>query len=533
MKKILLIFASFYGKKDLPEKKRIFWEPLGISYLASYLRKYGYIVDILYPLVEEMDEMDVSMWLSKKIEEYMLIGLSTSDFSTIDVEKYVSIIRKAHYTGKIFLGGMGPTCNWKEFVKTGVDAVIIGEGERTLLNVAKMVEKERDYRIVPGLAYVKNVKPYRNGYVELIDDLDQNVFPARDISHSFLEKFDINQIHIQIQTSRGCLGNCSFCSVSKFLIEQGGKKYRSRTPKNVAEEIAFLNQTYGFRKFDFMDENFFPFDKEKSIERALLLSEEINKLRINVNLFVQCHLQAVSLELLEILQTMNVTSIFVGIDSFHTEELFIFNKKYNRGDVFSFLDMVQSSSYSFDVKSKLRIKTGFINFTPISTLDTLYENGIIFKRYNFSCKKLIRKLRVNPGHSVLIERIRSFFGDFSNDSYFKNKEVETFYNCLMNFYNEYKFIRGNMRNIENAFLNDNSICSVAVIDKIVSLREMVDNLFYEFYFYKIKEIRDSREYSSNEVKKKLRILGKEANLIINNLFRIDNSVNFPINDRGV
>lgn len=533
MKKILLLFASFYGKKDLPEKKRIFWEPLGMAYLASYLRKHGYFADVLYPLIEDMDEADVITWLKEKANDYMMIGLSTSDFSTSDVKKYVSIIRKIQYVGYVFLGGMGPTCNWREFVQTGVDAVIIGEGEKTILNVAQMIENGLDYKCVTGLAYLKNGEPYRNGKVKLIENLDENVFPARDISLRFLEKFDINQIHIQIQTSRGCLGSCSFCSISKFLNEQGGNKYRCRTAKSIVEEIAFLNQEYGFKKFDFMDENFFPFDKEKSIKKGMLLAEEMKKLSSNVELFVQCHLQAINNELLDILRNLNVTSIFVGIDSFQSSELFLFNKKYCREDVFEFLDIVQKSSYSFDVKSNFRIKTGFINFTPISTLATIYENGVIFKKYNFSCKKLIRKLRVNPGHSILVERIRSLFYEFSVDNYFMNKEVEQFYTSLMEFYSEYEVVRENMRNIENIYLNDSTVCSVTAIEKVVSIREVIDNLFYDFYFCRIKEIKDSIYCGSLDMRSKLLSLGEEANLISKKVLCIDNSVSYPINDRGV
>lgn len=532
MNKILLIFASFYSKKDLPEKKRIFWEPLGIAYLAAYLRKFGYVVDILYPLIEDMSEHDIIEWLNEKSKSYFMIGLSTSDFTTKDIKRYVDILNGIKYSGVVVLGGMGPTCKWEEFVKTGVDAVIIGEGEKTLLNLAQAVEHGKDYRNISGVAYLKDGKPYRNGKVDLIENLDENVFPARDISQKFLEKFDVNQIHIQIQTSRGCFGDCSFCSISKFLLEQGGTRYRCRTAQNVSKEIMLLNRQYGFIKFDFMDENFFPFDKKKSVEKAIILKQELEKIDSNIELFVQCHLQAVSNELLDILKSLNITSIFVGIDSFQSSELFLFNKKYTREDVFNFLDMVIQSPYSFDIKSKFRIKTGFINFTPISTLDGLYENGIIFKKYKFSSKKLMRKLKVNVGNHMLEYRISSIFSEFSNQNYFMSKDVEIFYTALLEFYNDYDYIRRNMRNIENFYMNENSSYLPDNIEKIIKLRETVDDLFFEFYFCKIKEIQDSISYGSIDVKRKLLNLYEKFDAIKENL-KIDDSINYPINDRGV
>ena len=499
MKKILLVFASFYKKSDLPEKKRIFWEPLGIAYLASYLRNNNYQVDIFFPLIKNMEEHDIKQWLYENISKYSLVGLSTADFTCTSVKKYVSFIKELQFSGRIIVGGLGPTCNWREFVFPGIDAVVIGEGEKTVLKIANSIRDNTSLTDIEGIAYLKNGTPYRNGYVELIENLDDNVFPARDISEKFLEQFDINQIHIQIQTSRGCLGKCSFCSIANFLQEQGSVKYRERSVENIVSEIAYLNSRYGFKKFDFMDENFFPFSPTQSVEKCKRLILELNKNHYDIQLFVQCHLKAISFELLELLSSINVTSIFVGIDSFQTDELFIFNKNYSRSDVMAFLELVNNSPYSFNISSKYRMKTGFINFTPISSLNMLYENGIIFKQYNFSCKKLIRKLKMSVGNLLLLERIRKIFPDFSEDNYFMYPETSRFYKELTLFYELYEEVRGNLRNIENIYMNDVNSIPLRMISDITTLREKTDELFFDYYFCKLNEIRESTNYKSNSI----------------------------------
>lgn len=388
MKKIsvLLIYASFYSFKDLPERKRIFWEPLGIAYLTAYLRSEGYHVDILYPLIEDLDIYGIEKKLQCMVKHYDLIGLSSPSSDISDVDAYVKMIKSCDFKGKIILGGLGPTCNWREFLLTGVDVVIIGEGEKTLLKILKMLEDGGDIRTIFGVGYIgENGLCVRNGNVELIENLDENVFPARDISVSFLLKTQIQQVHIQIQTSRGCMGQCSFCSICKYLEEQGGVRYRSRSAKSVVDEIEWLNAKYGFTKFDFMDENFFPFDKSHAIKKAMELISELKYRKLSITLFIQCHMQAVSAELLDLLSndSINVNSIFVGIDSFQQKELFLFNKRYKREDTFDFLKLVSNSKFSFNVDSLRRVKTGFINFTPISTLDSLEENAMIFKNMVF------------------------------------------------------------------------------------------------------------------------------------------------------
>jgi anaerobic magnesium-protoporphyrin IX monomethyl ester cyclase len=55
----------------------------------------------------------------------------------------------------------------------------------------------------------------------------------------------------RVLTSRGCPNNCIFCSNHIVM----GKKWRGRSPENVADELEQIVQTYGIKQVDFEDDN--------------------------------------------------------------------------------------------------------------------------------------------------------------------------------------------------------------------------------------------------------------------------------------
>lgn len=476
--KILLIYAELVNRNIYTEKKKIFWEPLGIAYLAAYLRKHGYDVDVLNPVYLNYDEEALKYYLINSINDYGLIGLSSASFKTDMIETFVKILRNSGYQKTILLGGLGPTCRWEEFLDTGIDCIILGEGEKTLLKVVRYLEDDKNIHTISGIAWLNDKKEkVRNGYVELIEDLNKNVFPVRDYSIRLKEIIPVDKIHIQIQTSRGCTGNCAFCSMPLFQSIQGGIRYRARNADNIVDEMEMLYHSYGFTRFDFMDENFFPYDKKQSLKKALELKKEIIDRKLSVNLFIQCQLSSISSELLGVLKSISCKNIFVGIDSFSNRELKLFNKQYDTSVVTEFMNTVISGGYSFDVDADYRVKIGFINFTPIVTLTELYNAGKIFCRYGISYKKLMRILKIN-GNSHLVERIKLVYSEFSEKHYFMNEEVEAFYIILNSFYKIQVGIRDRLRHME-LILKDKR-CDL--YKQIKSYRICIDEQFFDFYF---------------------------------------------------
>ena len=64
-----------------------------------------------------------------------------------------------------------------------------------------------------------------------------------------------------IQTVRGCVASCSFCSVRNYY----GKGVRAYSAKRVLEEIDYAYNDLGIKQLELLDDDF-SFDKERTIE---------------------------------------------------------------------------------------------------------------------------------------------------------------------------------------------------------------------------------------------------------------------------
>ena len=118
-------------------------------------------------------------------------------------------------------------------VKPGViNYIFKGEAEETLLQFLE----NKTYKIVGNNTVV--------GTLESKIDLDELPFP--DYSDYNLDNYE-HPDGLSIETSRGCIAQCSFCSETWFW------KFRSRTPERVISEIKDQVNTYGINRFWFVD----------------------------------------------------------------------------------------------------------------------------------------------------------------------------------------------------------------------------------------------------------------------------------------
>lgn len=141
---------------------------------------------------------------------------------------------------KIIVFG-GPHCFKNElkdeFITSAyVDAICCFEGEKALPLYLDMKERQEEGINVPGMIYKDN-----NGNIiypsdeECISDLNQ--LPFADFSDFDLSLYIAREL--PISTSRGCINRCLFCSEAMIW-----KMYRTRSAKNIYEEIVYQNNFY-------------------------------------------------------------------------------------------------------------------------------------------------------------------------------------------------------------------------------------------------------------------------------------------------
>jgi radical SAM superfamily enzyme YgiQ (UPF0313 family) len=226
MKTILIIPPSPF----LGEQKR---NPvLGIMYIASYMEKHGYDVGMV-----DLRDVDENKWMGK-IPYADVYGITAA---TPEYPLAIKIARKLKVRDPkslIVLGGIHATVDTKNLDPI-FDRVVIGEGELSMINLLKDVEKgiNKKYYVSPP-----------------IQDLDTIPFPARHLlpyDSSFNPNLCVKgKMATSITGTRGCPYNCAFCASPTMW----GRKVRFRSPDNVVGEIREVIEKYNVRYFRWQDD---------------------------------------------------------------------------------------------------------------------------------------------------------------------------------------------------------------------------------------------------------------------------------------
>lgn len=135
------------------------------------------------------------------------------------------------------------------FTELGVDYAVAGDGERATVELVRSLAGGGSRRI-PGIVQRSG------GVVEFTapgGDADLDSLPPARLHDWFdLRRYQRHGGTIPIQTKRGCVFRCVYCTYRN--VEGFG--YRTRDPSLVADEIELLNREAGIRHFDFVDSTF-------------------------------------------------------------------------------------------------------------------------------------------------------------------------------------------------------------------------------------------------------------------------------------
>jgi len=293
MTKILLINPPLLDQTKYNKPPLLSATPgTGLSYLYSFLKKNNFYDCKIYDFYFD-DWKYIHDTLKKEMAD--VIGITCLTEGRANAFKLISLIRKIKENTIIIFGGHHSTYMYDQILLNyDIDYVILGEGEVKLLNLLQYIEGKIPLKLVDGIAYKKGRSIIKNmGNIHnYIDNLDDLPFPFSEEQMEIFDKYpDFEKIRpfeakklseniykrnkmISIITSRGCPFNCQFCSSTLFW----GKKWRFRTPENIADEIEYYYKKFGFRYFNFADDAFTIIPK-----RSIGICKEI----INRNLKIQ------------------------------------------------------------------------------------------------------------------------------------------------------------------------------------------------------------------------------------------------------
>ena len=260
--KTLLINPPMYDQRKYGKPFILpYGPPLGIAYLASTLEKHGFVVKAFDMFDYSWEK--VRQTLEKEQPDVVGITCLTEQrASPLEVAKLSKTINKDCV---VIMGGIHPTIMCEQVLEHWpVDIIVLGEGEETIKELMICLEEKRALGDVHGIAYKHQGKTRKTPPRQLIHNMDDIPFPA-------YKYFDFNRYtggyeilkgtwngkqlenlrFVPIISTRGCVGSCQFCSTPFFW-----QKWRTRTAKNVVDEMEFLTKNFGCGFFNFADDIF-------------------------------------------------------------------------------------------------------------------------------------------------------------------------------------------------------------------------------------------------------------------------------------
>lgn len=285
--------------------------PLGIAYIASYLQKKNYEVEILDPTFESKNF--VLDRLAQK--DYEVLGINAYTMSYNLALHFANHVRQIHPKCKIIFGGIHPTILPDEVIKEkSADFVVIGEGEITTFELLQQIEGNRNYEKVDGIAYKIDGKIIINKNRELIRDINEIPFPARELlpmkkylrANYGRSAWAVKQPSTNIVTTRGCPFKCSYCS-SHLIF---GYKCRYRSVDNILDEVEFLISEYDVKGLSIVDDTFI-INKNHIYE----FTEKIKSRKIKIEFICNGRVDIIDRDILKALKNAGCKGIAFGVES--------------------------------------------------------------------------------------------------------------------------------------------------------------------------------------------------------------------------
>lgn len=249
----MLVHPLFLSKSPTEQELSSPYFPLGLLYLASFIREAGHEVTVFDGTFATDESAFVDQLTTDQPD---IVGISALK-PTRDMA--LTLAQLASDAGVVVaFGGPDPTADPEHYLQRQcVDLVVHHEGEQTIVALLELIDigalDLEVLRAEPGVAYRSDGKIVINQPRPPLDDLDALPLPARDLidMDRYLDSWQQSSGYssITIATTRGCPYGCEWC---KDAVH--GADFRQRSPESVAAEAKELAETYGVDRLRMVDD---------------------------------------------------------------------------------------------------------------------------------------------------------------------------------------------------------------------------------------------------------------------------------------
>lgn len=335
-----------FVKTQIPKLQDDKLEPdMGLLYIASYLKRHIFSINTIYVDLS-IDSLSDLFFYARSCN---LFCFSTYTANYNLTSKIVAMLRERTSKEAIFVAGGHHASALPEEVLEDFDYVIVGEGEKALLQLVKDLKH--------GKSIVN--KTIVGECMECLDDVGWI-----DYSMVKMDKYTrtVNgSKSISILTSRGCPYRCNFCN--SYLMKTY-KTVRFRSAKDVFEEVLSLNKQYGITSFRIQDDIF-------SINKPRLkeLAELFNPFHFSFRCFAR--IDNINEEILEYYKKMGVFHLSFGVESGSNKILDLMNKGITANQIRGSILMAKKHGF----KCRVYLIAGY----PGETEETIDETIALMK----------------------------------------------------------------------------------------------------------------------------------------------------------
>lgn len=344
--------------------------PLGIGYLAAYIRGFGHTVRIFQP--PENGNFDSAILQELDSFKPEVVGISVMTSSYPEAVRLCGIIKSKRSCHTV-LGGHHVSAMGVDILAQSphTDFTVIGEGELTLNELMEALKNgSSDFSTIDGLTWRDSEGTiHLNKPRKIIENIDVIPYPARDLVdmnrfrlHSYIE---FGKKSATMITSRGCPFKCIFCSSWLTM----GSRYRWRSAEKVLDEIKELVEVHGVDHIVFEDDTI-----TLRRDRMLEICEGLMEMPKRPSWYCLSRVDTMDYELACRMKAAGCRMVNFGIESGSPEILKHIGKRINIEKA--------SEAVAACTKAGLRTQCTFIVGFPFDTDETMEQTLSLAKKIN-------------------------------------------------------------------------------------------------------------------------------------------------------
>lgn len=337
--------------------------PLGILYVSAALKASGVANVYTLNLNHQNDPDEIVLTRIIKKHNIHIVGSSGISGQFIELYPLMKLVKSIDLNIITVIGGGMITADAipaMDAFEGYADYGVIGEGEKTMVELVDAISQGNPTNIVNGLIYKYQEKWILTNRRE--DEKDLDSLPIPDYEGFDYDKYldmngdiedGIKYSPVAIIGGRSCKYNCTFC------FHPSGSLYRQRSLDSIFTEINYLTTHYNVN-YIALREELFASDEQRVLDFCLRMKEYPSLVWS-----IQLRVDSVSERVVKALKESNCRYVFLGIESADNRILKSMRKNITIEQVEQALDMT--------IKAGLDTRSTIILGDAVETMESAYR----------------------------------------------------------------------------------------------------------------------------------------------------------------